>query len=103
MCVCVQEVSLGAITLFDRGQVQAALETATTLLVPALKSMSDLRCPGDDAVMERVREEWCNCLTHPSLSGSELYCIVCVVCACMCACVCVRVCVFLTFFSPCCR
>ena len=66
-----QEVSQGAIGLFDQGDVRAALETATNFLVPTLKSMSELRCPGDDGVMERVREEWCNCLTQPSLSSSE--------------------------------
>jgi hypothetical protein len=65
------EVSRGAIGLFDQGNVRAALEMATNFLVPTLKSMSELRCPGDDGVMERVREEWCNCLTHPSLSSSE--------------------------------
>ena len=66
-----QEVSRGAIGLFDQGNVRAALEMATDFLVPTLKSMAELRCPGDDGVMERVREEWCNCLTHPSLSSSE--------------------------------
>ena len=67
----VQEVSVGAMEMFDQGQVGAALETATVLLVPALKSMAELPCPGDEEVMERVREDWCNCLTHPSLSDSE--------------------------------
>ena len=62
---------MSAMDMFDQGQVGTALEIATVLLVPALKSMSELQCPGDDAVMERVREDWCNCLTHPSLSGSE--------------------------------
>ena len=66
-----QEVSNGAIDLFDRGQVGTALEMANILLVPTLKSMSELRCTEDEEVMERVREDWCNCLTHPSLSDGE--------------------------------
>ncbi|CAI8024839.1 Ubiquitin carboxyl-terminal hydrolase 25 [Geodia barretti] len=47
------EVSRGAIGLFDQGNVRAALEMATDFLVPTLKSMSELRCQGDDGVMER--------------------------------------------------
>lgn len=57
--------------MFDQGHVRAALETATVLLVPAFKSMSELPCPGDEQVIERVREDWCNCLTHPSLSDGK--------------------------------
>lgn len=66
-----QEVSISAMEMFDQGHVRAALETATVLLVPALKSMSELPCPGDEQVIERVREDWCNCLTHPSLSDGK--------------------------------
>lgn len=68
-------MSDGAIAMFDRGQVRAALETATILLVPTLKSMSELPYSMDNEVMERVREDWCNCLTHPSLSSGELHSI----------------------------
>ena len=67
---------MGAIQLFDQGQVGAALEMATVLLVPALKSLAELPCPGDEEVVERVREDWCNCLTHPSLSDGEAYNII---------------------------
>lgn len=69
-----QEVSIGAMDMFDQGHVRTALETATVLLVPAFKSISELPCPGDEQVIERVREDWCNCLTHPSLSDGE-YCV----------------------------
>lgn len=66
-----QEVSIGAMEMFDQGHVRTALETATVLLVPAFKSISELPCPGDEQVIERVREDWCNCLTHPSLSDGK--------------------------------
>ena len=67
-----QEVGSEAFQLFEQGQVRAALEMADHLLVPALKAVAEYPCAGDDSVVEKVREEWCNCLMHPSLSESEL-------------------------------
>ena len=71
--VRIQDLSDAAIAKFDEGQVREALEMATRFLVPSLKSMSETRCLEDDGVMAKVREDWCNCLTHPSLSSGESY------------------------------
>ena len=48
-----------------------ALDMANHYLVPGLKAVAEYPCPGDDEVVEKIREEWCSCLMHPSLPESE--------------------------------
>ena len=55
-------------SLFKSGHVRDAFSLAGSLLVPALGAVAQVPCEGDEAVVERVREEWCNYLTHRSLS-----------------------------------
>ena len=63
-----QGVSKTAYKLFEDSNVREALKQANTLLVPGLKVLSASPCDGDTEVLESVREEWCQYLTHPGLT-----------------------------------
>lgn len=57
--------------VFEGGQVHESLSVAHSLLVPALKEFSLRACEGDEEGLERVREQWCQCLMHPSLNKGQ--------------------------------
>ena len=63
-----QGVSRTAYNLFENSNVSEALKQANTLLVPGLRVLSANPCEGDMEVLEAVREEWCQYLTHPGLT-----------------------------------
>lgn len=69
-------VSRAAYKLFEENNVSEALKQANSLLVPGLGALAVNPCDGDTEVLEAVREEWCQYLTHPGLSeGTSLtYC-----------------------------
>ena len=53
--------------------MKEALTQANTLLVPGLAALTVNHCEGDMEVVEAVREEWCQYLTHPGLTeGNSL-------------------------------
>ena len=69
-------VSRAAYRLFEENNVSEALKQANSLLVPGLGALAGNPCDGDTEVLEAVREEWCQYLTHPGLSeGKSLTCI----------------------------
>ena len=73
-CMCSsypQSISSTAKVLFESGEVKQALSLADTLLIPTLKAFSVRKCEGDEEVLESVREEWCQCLMHPSLKKGK--------------------------------
>ena len=57
-----------AYKLFEENKVREALKQANSLLVPGLGVLASNPCEGDMEVLESVREEWCQYLTHPGLS-----------------------------------
>ena len=63
-----QGVSRTAYKLFENNNVREALKQANSLLVPGLAALAASPCEGDTVVLEAVREEWCQYLTHPGLS-----------------------------------
>ena len=68
-----QGVSRAAYQLFENNKVKEALTQANTLLVPGLAALTVNHCEGDMEVVEAVREEWCQYLTHPGLTeGNSL-------------------------------
>ena len=71
-----QGVSRAAYKLFENNNVREALKQANSLLVPGLGALAANPCEGDTEVLEAVREEWCQYLTHPGLSEGTLveYC-----------------------------
>ena len=56
--------------MFEHGQVRDGIQVANTLVVPALAQLSREggAGEGDGEVLERVREEWCQCLGRPDLN-----------------------------------
>ena len=69
-------VSRAAYRLFEENNVSEALKQANSLLVPGLGALAGNPCNGDTEVLEAVREEWCQYLTHPGLSeGKFLTCM----------------------------
>ena len=77
-CHALQEVSSKAYRMFERGKVRDGIQLANTLVVPALAQLSRemARAGGgaggrDKEVLERVREEWCQCLGRPNLNEGE--------------------------------
>ena len=67
----VQEVSSKAYRMFEKGEVKAGIHIANTLVVPALAQLSREGGHDEVTVLEKVREEWCQCLTRPGLNESE--------------------------------
>ena len=65
-------VSRAAYKLFENNDVREALKQANSLLVPGLGALAGNPCDGDTEVVEAVREEWCQYLTHPGLSEGTL-------------------------------
>ena len=68
-----------AYCMFESGSLQEGLQIACALVVPALSQIAgDVRggsgCLGEEGdgveveVVEKVREEWCQCLNRPQLS-----------------------------------
>lgn len=84
-CRALQEVSGKAYKMFERGCVRDGIQLANTLVVPALAQLSREGGggEGDREVLEKVREEWCQCLGRPDLNEGTLiimtlcYCKVC--------------------------
>lgn len=84
-----QEVSSLAYCRFENGSLQEGLQIACALVVPALAQIAGGMCGGDVRagdvragdgvaeeveVVEKVREEWCQCLNGPHLSeGQYMY------------------------------
>lgn len=62
-----QEVSSKAYKMFEMGRVRDGIQLANTLVVPALAQLSR-DGGGDREVLEKVREEWCQCLGRPDLN-----------------------------------
>ena len=63
-----QGVSRSAYQLFENNQVKPALQQANSSLIPGLGALAANPHEGDMDVLEAVREEWCQYLTHPGLS-----------------------------------
>ena len=68
-----QGISRTAYKLFEDNNVREALKEANSLLVPGLGALVANPCEGDMGVVEAVREEWCQYLTHPGLTEGEYY------------------------------
>jgi hypothetical protein len=66
-----QEVSTKAYGMFEQGKVRDGLQIANTLVVPALAQLSRESGREEEGVLERVREEWCQCLNRPDLNESK--------------------------------
>ena len=71
-------VSRAAYKLFENNNVREALKQANSLLVPGLGALAGNPCDGDTEVLEAVREEWCQYLTHPGLSEGTVVCYSCI-------------------------
>ncbi len=60
--------------MFEQGDVSTGIQIANTLIVPALVQLTEENYLEREMVLEKVREEWCQCLNRPDLDE------------CMCAC-----------------
>lgn len=61
-------------TAFTAGEVSSSIIIGNEYIVPSFKAFGRIPLPGDDAIMERVREEWCLCLGQSSLTeGTRPY------------------------------
>ncbi len=78
---CLQEVSSLAYRKFDSSNVQEGIQIALALVVPAMNQTSESMAilEGNEqekevveaeevGAIEKVREEWCQCLNRPHLS-----------------------------------
>ena len=71
--------------MFERGDVRDGIQIANTLVVPALAQLSREsggssggRSGGEaEEVLEKVREEWCQCLNRPGLNEGGCVCVCC--------------------------
>lgn len=75
-CKALQEVSSKAYKMFERGEVRDGIQVANTLVVPALAQLSREgggggEGQGEELVLEKVREEWCQCLGRPDLNEGK--------------------------------
>ena len=57
--------------MFEQGEIRSGLQVANTLVVPALAQLSRESGGGGEEVLEKVREEWCQCLNRPDLNEGE--------------------------------
>ena len=53
---------------FNAGEVSTSLFIGNEYIVPSLKAFTQHVFPGDDPILEKVREEWCQCLDQSSLT-----------------------------------
>ena len=53
---------------FNTESVSAGLDIGNTFIVPAIKELTSQASVGDEVVVEKIREEWCNCLEQSSLT-----------------------------------
>ena len=53
---------------FNAGEVSTSLFIGNEYIVPSLKAFTQHTFPGDDPILEKVREEWCQCLDQSSLT-----------------------------------
>lgn len=67
-CKALQEVSSKAYAMFERGEVRDGIQIANSLVVPALAQLSRESEAEGEEVLEKVREEWCQCLNRPGLN-----------------------------------
>ena len=70
-----QEVSHVGTDSFASGKVTQGLAIGNNLIVPALKELSLRPFIGDEQVIERVREDWCQCLGQNDLTEG-VFCMV---------------------------
>ena len=68
-----QEVSHVGTDCFASGKVTQGLAIGNNLIVPALKELSLRPFIGDEQVIERVREDWCQCLGQNDLTEGVFY------------------------------
>ena len=66
-----EEVSNKGYRMFEKGEVRDGIQIANTLVVPALAQLSRESGRHEEAVLEKVREEWCQCLNRPGLDESK--------------------------------
>ncbi len=60
---------------FQSKDVDKAVKIANELLIPCLSWFGCTIAPGDEGMLESVREKWCHCLNEPGLTSSEYNCI----------------------------
>jgi hypothetical protein len=65
------EVSQLGTTAFTSGEVGTSLKIGNDYIVPSLKAFSRSPFEGDESIVERVREEWCQCLDRSSLTEDD--------------------------------
>ena len=56
---------------FTSGEVSSSIVIGNDYIVPGLKAFSLHPFTGDDSILEKVREEWCQCLDQSSLTESK--------------------------------
>ncbi len=57
--------------MFEKGEVRDGIQIANTLVVSALAQLSRESGREGEEVLEKVREEWCQCLNRPGLNEGE--------------------------------
>ena len=58
--------------MFERGEIKDGIQIANTLVVPALAQLSRESRTEGEKVLEKVREEWCQCLNRPDLNEGKI-------------------------------
>ena len=53
---------------FNAAEVSTSLFIGNEYIVPGLKAFTKHVFPGDDPILEKMREEWCRCLDQSSLT-----------------------------------
>ena len=53
---------------FNAGEVSTSLFIGNEYIVPSLKAFTQHPFLGDNPILEKVREEWCQCLDQSSLT-----------------------------------
>ncbi len=67
-----QAISDLAYNFFLSKNVQRALSVTNELLIPCMGLFGDAIAPGDEGILETIREKWCHCLNEPGLTSREL-------------------------------
>ncbi|XP_064407430.1 ubiquitin carboxyl-terminal hydrolase 28-like [Halichondria panicea] len=66
-----QAISDLAYNFFLSKNVQRALSVTNELLIPCMGLFGDAIAPGDEGILETIREKWCHCLNEPGLTSRE--------------------------------
>ncbi|XP_011404322.2 PREDICTED: ubiquitin carboxyl-terminal hydrolase 28-like isoform X1 [Amphimedon queenslandica] len=70
-CKALLMVSEIGTVAFTSGEVSSSIVIGNDYIVPGLKAFSLHPFPGDDSILEKVREEWCQCLDQSSLTEDD--------------------------------